>query len=75
MRKKCWICISLNKRQICFLDEISKGCRFSGGRKMCRTSILRALLKAVRKLDIDVTSVKSEEELKNRVIEAFCKHK
>jgi len=71
MSKRNWTCVSLNKEQICFLDKISKNCRFSGGRKLPRTSILRALLIAAKRLMIDVSEVRSERELKNRVLESF----
>lgn len=69
--RKTWTCLSLSKRQLCLLDEISKNCRFSGGRKLCRTSIIRAFLKAGKKLDVDVSGVKSEEELTERFLASF----
>jgi len=71
MSEKRWICAGLDKEQVCFLDAISKNCRFSGGRKLCRTSIIRAVLKAVKGLDIDISKVKSEEELRNRILLSF----
>ena len=71
MIKKEWTTVALNKRQICFLDGISKGSKFSGGRKLSRTSILRALLKTAKKLDIDVNQVRGERDLKERVLESF----
>ena len=71
MKKKHWTCIGLSKKQICLLDEISKKCRFTGGRKLCRTSIVRAFLKAAGKLDIDVSRVRSEEEFRERLLESF----
>lgn len=71
MDKKKWTCVSLDKKQICFLDEISKTCKFTGGRKLSRTSIIRAFLRAVKNLDIDVSGVKSEEDLKKRMAVSF----
>ncbi|MBU1047040.1 MAG: hypothetical protein KKD10_00355 [Candidatus Omnitrophica bacterium] len=71
MTKKEWTTVNLNKRQICFLDEISKKSKFSGGRKLSRTAILRAILKAANKLDIDVSGIKTEKELKERLLESF----
>jgi hypothetical protein len=71
MKKKRWTCIGLSKKQICLLDEISKKCRFTGGGKLCRTSIVRAFLKAAGKLDIDVGRVRSEEEFRKRLLESF----
>lgn len=68
---KNWTSINLGKSQICFLDGISKNCRFSGGRKLRRTAIIRAILKAAKMLDVNVSSVKSERELKKRFIASF----
>ncbi len=69
--KKKWMRISLSKRQLCLLDEISKNCRFSGGRKFRRTAIIRAFLKAGKMLNVDVSGVKTEEELKGRFLASF----
>jgi hypothetical protein len=71
MKRERWTCVSLNKKQIYFLDEISKNCKFSGGRKLCRTSIIRAFLRVAKKLDIDISGIKSEAELKERMLTSF----
>ena len=71
MKKEKRTSVTLTKKQICFFDEISKNCRFSGGRKLCRTSILRAFITAVKKLDIDVSGITREEDLKRRILESF----
>lgn len=68
---KNWTSVNLSKSQICFLNEISKNCRFSGGRKLCRTSIIRAFLKAAKSMNVDVTRVKSERELRKRFTALF----
>ena len=71
MVSKRWTSVNLNKKHICFLDNLSKDCKFSGGRKLRRTSILRALLTASQSLKINVAKVKSEKELKERILESF----
>lgn len=71
MISKGWTTVALDKKQICFLDEISKRSRFSGGRKLSRTSILRAILKVAKVLDIDVSEVRTEKELKDRILVSF----
>lgn len=73
MNTERWSCVSLNKRQICFLEEISKNCKFSGGKKLSRTSLIRAFLRVARELDVDATEVKTEEELKERFLVSFKK--
>ena len=71
MLKKEWTTVALNKKQICFLDEISKKSRFSGGRKLSRTSILRAILKMAERLDIEVSQVRTEKDLRKRILDSF----
>jgi len=74
MKNKQWTYVSLDKKQICLLDGISKNSRFSGGRKLCRTAIIRAFLTVAGKLDFDVSNIKSEEDLKERFILSFRRH-
>ena len=71
MAVKKWTPVGLTKKQICFLDKISKDCKFSGGRKFSRTAILRAFLTAGKDLDIKVNNIKSEKELKKEILVAF----
>lgn len=71
MVKKHWGHVALTKKQICFLDKLSKDCRFSGGRKFSRTAILRTFLMVVKDLEIDVNNVKTEKELKEKILTAF----
>lgn len=66
-----WARIGLTKKQICFLDKISKDCKFSGGRKFSRAAILRSFLTSVRDLDIKVNKIKSEKDLKKEILAAF----
>ncbi len=65
------MCVGLSKKHICFLERISKDCKFSGGRKLSRTSIIRAFLKVAKGMDVDVTSVKGERQLKERFLAVF----
>jgi hypothetical protein len=71
MTRKGWTTVALSKRHICFLDKLSKRSKFSGGRKLSRTSILRAVLKAATRLDIDINQVKSEKDLRERLLSSF----
>jgi hypothetical protein len=75
MKEKCWVCVGLSKKQICFLDDLSKKAKFSGGRKLRRTAIVRALLTTAKRLDIDVARVRSEDELKERIVASFGQHR
>jgi len=70
-----WSTVRLNKKQICFLGDVAKNCRFSGGKKFSKTAIIRALLSMTKKLRTDVSEVKTEEELKERFLDVFARHK
>lgn len=63
--------IGLTKKQICYLDGISKNCKFSGGRKMSRLAIMRSLLLACKDVEIDLKSIRSEKELYEKVLAAL----
>ncbi len=67
--------ITLTKENIDFLDSLSKKGRYSNGIKLSKSSIVRALLSISKELEIDVSNVKNQDELKDRIIEAFCKYK
>ena len=71
MIKKKWTHVGLSKRQICFLDKLSKACRFSGGKTLSRSVIMRAFLTVLKDLELDVNNVKTEKELKEKILVAF----
>ncbi len=75
-RKKSTISssITLTKKNIDFLDSLSQKSKSSNGIKLSKSSIARALLSISKDLEIDVSNVKNPEELKDRIIEAFCKY-
>jgi hypothetical protein len=68
-----WTTVALNKKQLCFLDNISKKSKFSGGRKFSRTAVMRAILEASKRLNIDVRGLKTEGDFKEKVIISYKK--
>ena len=68
-------CIDLTKEQVDYLNNISRCCGRSGGRKLSKTAIVRALLTALKKLDINVKRVRNEKQLRAKIVGAFCKYK
>jgi hypothetical protein len=58
----------LNRDEIDFLDKLSKDALFSTGVKLSRTQILRALVEAMKDLDLETQGIKSEQSLINRII-------
>jgi len=74
-RDKYDTCICLTEEQVDFLNDISGRCRCSGGKKLSRTAIVRALLTAIRELDINAKTIKDEKQLESKIIGAFWKYK
>ncbi len=68
--------ISITKSMDSWLQELSSRMKASGGYKLPKSYILRALLSAVMKLKgIDVSGVKTEEELADRILDAIKQYK
>lgn len=63
--------IGMSKKHIDFLDKLIREIRFSSGKKFSRTTIIKALFGAIKKRKINVKGVKSEAELKKRVISSW----
>lgn len=53
------------------LVRFGQQCRLNGGSKLGRTAIIRALVMTLDSLDVDVQGVKTEQDLKIRVLEAL----
>lgn len=60
--------ISITKSQEIWLQNLSNEMKFTGGYKLPKSYIIRALLDAIMTFDIDVNGVKTERELKNRIL-------
>ena len=73
MAKERGTYVSLNKKQVIFLDKISMDCKSTGGAKFSRKVIMRAILTAGSKLNLNFNKIKSEKELHLAFIKAFKK--
>lgn len=67
--------IAITKDMDAWLQKLSTGMKSSGGYKLPRSYIIRALLDVAMKLDIDVSQVRTEGELKSRILNAMKKYK
>jgi len=67
--------LTLPKELDVFLQKVGTEARSSGGFKLPKTLIIRSLIKAMRELDVDVSGIKDEDELKSRVLTALKKRK
>jgi len=67
--------ITMPEDMFSYLENLSLKSKVSGGRKLANTAIVRAAIKTLMQLDIDVTGVKDEDELKERIMEAKAQYK
>ena len=63
--------ISITKEMESWLQDLSNRMKSSGGYKLPKSYIIRALLDAAMNLKIDVSEVKTEEELVERITKAI----
>ena len=59
--------VFLNKDEDAYLENLASTAKFSGGKKLSKTRLIEAMVRAFRKTGLDVRGVKDEQELLNRV--------
>ena len=67
--------ISITKEMDSWLQDLSSRMKSSGGYKLPKSYIIRALLDAAMSLKIDISGVKTEEELAKRIFNAIKHYK
>ena len=67
--------ISITKDMEAWLQDLSSKMKSGGGYKLPKSYIIRALLNAAMQLNIDVTGIKTEEELVKRLLKAIRQYK
>lgn len=67
--------ISITKDMESWLQSLSNTMKATGGYKLPKSYVLRSLLNAAMELGIDVSGVKTEEELEERILEAIKRYK
>jgi len=60
--------VFLNRGEDSYLEGLSSTAKFSGGKKISKTRLIEAMVKAFRQSKLDVRGVKTDEELYKRVI-------
>ncbi|MHB0977381.1 MAG: hypothetical protein ACYC1U_09355 [Candidatus Aquicultorales bacterium] len=65
--------ITMPEEMFAYLENLSIKSKVSGGRKLANTAIVRACVMSVMDLDLDVTGVVDEDQLKERIAEAWSK--
>lgn len=67
--------ISIRKDTEFWLQDLSNRMKASGGYKLPKSYIIRALLDAMKSLDLDISGVKTEDELAKRILSAIRRYK
>ena len=60
--------VFLHRDEDAYLENLASTAKFSGGKKLSKTKIIEAMVRAFRTSRLDVRGVKDDEELLNRVI-------
>jgi len=59
--------VFLNREEDAYLENLASTAKFSGGKKLSKTKLIEAMVKALRRTSLDVRGVKDDQELLNRV--------
>jgi len=60
--------VFLNRDEDAYLESLAATAKFSGGKKLSKTKLIEAMVRAFSTTGLDVRGVKAEEELYKRVI-------
>lgn len=66
---------NLDYMQIELLDRLSREARFTGGSKLSHSIILNTLVDVLAQLPVDVTGVRTKEELQARIFDAIRQYR
>ncbi len=59
--------VFLNREEDAYLENLASTAKFSGGKKLSKTKLIEAMVRAFRATRLDVRGVKTGEELFKRV--------
>ncbi len=60
--------VFLAREEDAYLENLASTAKFSGGKKLSKTRLIEAMVRAFRSSKLDVRGVKTDEELLKRVI-------
>jgi hypothetical protein len=59
--------VFLQRGEDAYLEQLASTAKFSGGKKLSKTRLIEAMVRAFRQTGLDVRGVKDDQELLNRV--------
>jgi hypothetical protein len=59
--------VFLNREEDAYLESLASTAKFSGGKKLSKTKLIEAMVRAFRKTNLDVRGVNNDQELLNRI--------
>jgi len=59
--------VFLNREEDAYLENLASTAKFSGGKKISKTKLIEAMVRAFRATKLDVRGVKTDQELFKRV--------
>lgn len=59
--------VFLNRDEDAYLESLASAAKFSGGKKLSKTKLIEAMVRAFRKSNLDVRGVNNDQELLNRI--------
>ena len=60
--------VFLHREEDTYLENLASTAKFSGGKKLSKTKLIEAMVRAFRNTNLDVRGVKDDEELLKRVV-------
>jgi len=60
--------VFLNREEDSYLESLASTAKFSGGKKISKTRLIEAMVRAFRQSKLDVRGVRTDEELYKRII-------
>ncbi len=61
--------VFLNREEDAYLENLASTAKFSGGKKLSKTKLIEAMVRAFRQTNLDVRGVRDDQELLKRVTE------
>ena len=66
--------ISITREMELWLQNLSNEMKATGGYKLPKSYVIRSMINTLMKLKIDVSGVKSEKDLEEKIVEAIKKY-